>query len=1355
MRRLQQPMVGHRGVVRIRRMRVVSRFWSVALLATLTLMFIIPSRPISAGINVWTSIGPEGGTMSSLAIDPLSPSTLYAGTASGVFKSTNSGASWSAINIGLTSTSIKALAINPATPSIIYAGGFGGMFKSIDSGASWSAANAGLTNTFVQALVMTSGTLYAGTFGGGVFKSIDGGVSWSAVNAGMNNTDVRALAIDPVTPNIIYAGTFGGGVFKSTNDGASWSAISSGLTNTFVNALAINPTTPNILYVGTSDGVFKSIDSGTNWSLGNIGFTASWVDALVIDPTTTTTLYAGTSSGGVFRSINSGGSWNSANSGLTHTGVAALAINPRNSATLYLGTYGGGVFKSTDRGASWNVANTGLIQTKVNDLAIDPTLPTTIYAGTEGGVFKSTDRGTSWSIMNTGLTSPSVNTIAIDPANPATLYAGTFGGVFKSTNGGASWSAVNTGLTDTTVQALAVDPTAPATLYAGTRFGGGAFKSTNGGANWTTINTGLTNSDVFAIVIDSLNPSTLYAGTVGGGVFKSTNGGASWGAANTGLTNSEIYALAINPAAPSTLFAGAFGGVYKSTDGAASWNPILTGLTWALTIDPRTPTTLYIGRSDAVYRSADGGSSWDNISAGLTNTDVRTLAIDPATPAILYAGTASGGAFIFENVDEQALTYAKVVDQRSEPVAGARIYHNGRLIADSTGKPLLTDFSGNLILEGVQIGDALVALAPIHEQPTVRQGHDGWAYQVNVSNLTVGADSGIHPFAVTTPTGPQILTVRPQNPLVLFNLVVAIEWDANDAYLSEIERSVRSASDFLYDMTDGQMAFGQVAIYEQPEQWVNADIQIAASNIVRPHAYVGGLTDADRAHVIRLGRAWDGNSGSQGAWDQPDGYHTLAHEFGHYGIYLYDEYFAFVRDAQGNVIGERPASCTGLGNRSSATAAVNASVMDYQYASSELAMRDVPGLWSSLCQLTAQWQINGESDWETLIRKYADAQVPPRWQFTTPADRGGVLAGPNSLPSGILNLPQVTIYRGGAAPPRRLLAVSRPDGTAQRDAIVALYRQNGQVVGQGLTDTRGELYIYGAEAGDTLRAASFDGGLAGNALVGQETSLRMTLAPIQGLAARSNVQSAGMIPHLRVVANPGTSASQTDLLVAIAGLGPGADPGIIVSVPGGQTGFAPTLSYNAGADAYEGRMSFNATERGTGRIQALAVGSGSVIRLQSTYRLQRVTRDQGHDVFSDDGNLSLRLDPGSLPGVDAYIVAMSPGALPGPLPPGLSLVGDAYDVTMSGGLGALERPARLMLRYDRALVNRASAPEGLAIYRWDPNSVSWTAESSSLDDDHRALTAPIMALGTYALLAPPGAWTQPAPRLTFMPMVAR
>ena len=54
--------------------------------------------------------------------------------------------------------------------------------------------------------------------------------------------------------------------------------------------------------------------------------------------------------------------------------------------------------------------------------------------------------------------------------------------------------------------------------------------------------------------------------------------------------------------------------------------------------------------------------------------------------------------------------------------------------------------------------------------------------------------------------------------------------------------------------------------------------------------------------------------------------------------------------------------------------------------------------------------------------------------------------------------------------------------------------------------------------------------------------------------------------------------------------------------------------------------------------------------LQTTYRLQRVLNDQRHDVYSDDGNLSLHLEPGSLPGEEAYLVVMPPGGLPGSAP---------------------------------------------------------------------------------------------------------
>ncbi len=93
-----------------------------------------------------------------LVVDPQTPTTLYAALSQeGVFKTTNGGASWSAINTGLPPASFYtwpyALAIDPLTPTTVYvaivdgtpslfpAGGSGGVFKSTDGGATWHAIN--------------------------------------------------------------------------------------------------------------------------------------------------------------------------------------------------------------------------------------------------------------------------------------------------------------------------------------------------------------------------------------------------------------------------------------------------------------------------------------------------------------------------------------------------------------------------------------------------------------------------------------------------------------------------------------------------------------------------------------------------------------------------------------------------------------------------------------------------------------------------------------------------------------------------------------------------------------------------------------------------------------------------------------------------------------------------------------------------------------------------------------------------------------------------------------------------------------------------------------------------------------
>ena len=360
---------------------------------------------------------------------------------------------------------VHALAIDPLTPTTLYAGTFGGVFKSTDGGATWNVS--GLVNGYISALAidpLTPTTLYAGTSEaigsqGGVYKSTDGGATWTAI--GLAGLSVYSLAIDPLTPATLYAGT-DGAVYRSLGGGAQWNATS-GLIGR-VSSLAIDRLTPTTLYAGTnasplfyawstppvwSGGVYKSTDGGVTWS------PAMLVDVTVLDD-----------SGGLGFSCS------------RCRGVLALAIDPAIPTTLfgamdalaYWNYYGditvwttpGLVFKSTEisYGESYVFGGGGYDAIPINTLAIeprtDPLAPTILYAGTYD-VFKSTDGGASWSA--TGLTGGGdVLALAIDPRTPTILYAGTSsGGVFKSTNGGASWSPTGP-ITWTHLSSISLNP---------------------------------------------------------------------------------------------------------------------------------------------------------------------------------------------------------------------------------------------------------------------------------------------------------------------------------------------------------------------------------------------------------------------------------------------------------------------------------------------------------------------------------------------------------------------------------------------------------------------------------------------------------------------------------------------------------------------------------------------------------------------------------------------------------------------------------------------------------------------------------------------------------------------------------
>jgi murein DD-endopeptidase MepM/ murein hydrolase activator NlpD/photosystem II stability/assembly factor-like uncharacterized protein len=626
--------------------------------------------------SAWVGKGPDGGPVEEIVVDPSTPSIIYAAAGlSGVFRSSNGGASWSPANNGLENRMVRVLAIDPVRPSIVYAGTKGyGVYKSTDGGTSWNAINAGLSNLEVSSLSIdptSPNIVYAGTFFG-VFKSADGGATWADAStglleyregcgglAGWIGTSARALTIDPVAPRTLYVGT-NSGPYKSTDGGGTWRPIRFGLPTqsycfgTWINyasisALAIDRADPNTIYANADASVYKSVDGGLSWTRTSLG--GVFVSALVMQPGAPNTLYAA-GSGGVFTTTSGGDSWTRVSAGLPDSPISGLAINRGTPSTLYAAT-GEGAYQSLDGGGRWTEINNGLTARPIRAIAPSPSVPTVLYIssgrdGVDHGQFRSTDGGATWTRMSIGPTAgAAVGFFAIDPVTPTTIYAGTpsVRGLYKSTDGGISWTTLG----QDGGFSLAIDPTRPSNVYLGS--GDGAYKSTDGGATWSAVGSGLpTLAGVTAVTINPASPSIVYAATAGqgdGGVYRSTDGGGSWSSATAGLPQTWISALVIDPSTPSIIYAATSGfGVYKTTNSGLTWSRANTGLTngfvQALVTDPLAPSTLYAGTGGGVFESKDAGGSWRAINTGLTDRIVNALAV---TSTSLYAGTEGRGVF--------------------------------------------------------------------------------------------------------------------------------------------------------------------------------------------------------------------------------------------------------------------------------------------------------------------------------------------------------------------------------------------------------------------------------------------------------------------------------------------------------------------------------------------------------------------------------------------------------------------------------------------------------------------------------------------------------------------------------------
>jgi len=658
----------------------------------------------SAASSTWSTNGPYGGYVNSLAMAEANPNVIYAGTESGLFRTADAGATWTKTNFPETRARVVQVAAD--NPGIVYAGTDDGIYKTGDGGSTWT--HKGLSGARVNAIAIdstNSSVLYVATgewehleSDVGVYKSIDGGDNWEKrlyKTDISNGLAVYTVLIDSDNPQTVYAGVDGWTkqLYKSTDGGVTWVGKKVVGTGYDVVALAMTPTgySPATIYaIVPASAVYRSIDRGETWeSTGTPWISPASPWALAVDNNDPDVVYVGTHYylGCLYKSPDGGDTWSIKTYGLPPDCPSSIVIDPRDS-DVYAGLSEGGVYKSTDGAESWNPSSQGMDNAVIDGLAVHPTSSDTVFAAVEGDghyLATTTNYGTSWDYL---LDSPTkLGAVAVDPQNPSTIFAGddyeyaySYVYIHKSTDEGQSWSdtelcyrsGVELGVSD-----IWVNPGDSSIILAAVAgFGGdngGVYRSTNGGATWLRTYTFWAT----ALASDPGNPGIIYLGTARNGyVFQSTDGGSSW----TNISPSAEWVLEVRDIEVdlnSEVYAATDEGLLK-WDGAAWTNS--TGLPTdditALAIDRDTsPGTVYVGTGeDGVFVSQDGGNTWMPFNEGLGNLFITKLAISDGQPRMLYAGTEYGGVYSCLIAAEdcpwlcESLTSGSVAPYSSKPI---------------------------------------------------------------------------------------------------------------------------------------------------------------------------------------------------------------------------------------------------------------------------------------------------------------------------------------------------------------------------------------------------------------------------------------------------------------------------------------------------------------------------------------------------------------------------------------------------------------------------------------------------------------------------------------------------------------
>ena len=377
-----------------------------------------------------------------IIVDPRDSNTIYVAAhrhkeAGGFFKSTDGGKKWRESS-ELKNEALHSLSQSESNPNVLITGTFNGIFRSDNSGETWTQLptynTPGLVH--VESLAIdprTPNTIYAGTWYL-PYKTMDGGKTWKSIKNGIiDDSDIFAIDIDPRDPNHVIASACSG-IYETRNGGEAWKKVQ-GIPSQSRRTRAIlqHPSLPGLVFAGTTEGFWRSERGGDADSWMVTTSRQLEINSITVHPSRPQTIYIGTNNYGVMVSYDGGKNFAPTNGGYSgrFTNVIVADRDTPNrvyAATINTTTGGGFFFVSTDNGETWRPSMRSMPPRLITySILQDSRDSNLIYLGTNLGVYRSLDRGASWAPVWTaakptkgkkkGATRPAQPKVAVGPSD--------------------------------------------------------------------------------------------------------------------------------------------------------------------------------------------------------------------------------------------------------------------------------------------------------------------------------------------------------------------------------------------------------------------------------------------------------------------------------------------------------------------------------------------------------------------------------------------------------------------------------------------------------------------------------------------------------------------------------------------------------------------------------------------------------------------------------------------------------------------------------------------------------------------------------------------------------------------------